>query len=237
MGADVLEAEGARCSTITSVGPCFDAGVTGANHGPKLSKLMLSDLHKPYVGGGDMLGGYCRTFVLDDAIANNYLPPLKQGWKLEEARNAVLEVVSCNRGSSGALFRNAINYLYDSESLLENYIFFTTETGHFGVSLAKPNIYDQIVALLGCKSLMLLRPTKCGYSVVGRCYIQGFMDAEALLGPLPGTWRRVLRLRNGSQVWYPAFAQETTGKVQPTNPRLGPLPAGWRLETHELEEY
>ncbi|KAL2044841.1 hypothetical protein N7G274_002616 [Stereocaulon virgatum] len=237
MGTDVLEVVGAQCSTITRVGPSFDAGVTGADHGQKLSRLMSLDPHKPYVGGGDMLGAYCRTFVLDDAIANNYVPPLKQGLKLEEARNAVLEIVSCNRGSSGALSRNAVNYLYHSERLLEDYVFFTTETGHFGVSLAKPKVYDQVVALLGCRSLMLLRPTNCGYSVVGRCYVQGFMDAEALLGPLPGEWRRVLRLHDGSQVWYPAFAQETTGKVQATDPRLGPLPAGWRLKVHELEDY
>lgn len=34
----------------------------------------------------------------------------------------------------------------------------------------------------------------------------------------------------------PASSQETAGKLQATDPRLGPLPAGWRLRNHELEE-
>ena len=55
------------------------------------------------------------------------------------------------------------------------------------------------------------------------------MDAEALLGPLPEDWKRPSRLRDASEEWYPAFAQETTGKLQATDPRLGPLPAGWRM--------
>lgn len=46
---------------------------------------------------------------------------------------------------------------------------------------------------------MLLRPTKYWYSVVGACYVQGFMDAEALLGPLPEDWKGPSRLRDTSE--------------------------------------
>jgi hypothetical protein len=233
VGWDVLEAVGAHCSTITSVRPCFDADTFSTDFGRTLSQLrLLNDLNMPYVAGGDMLGAYCRTFVPDNVDADRYVSPPARIFKLEDARKALLEIASCNWDTKGTSSPNTVGYLYRSELLLEDYVFFTTETGHFGISLAKPKVYDQVVGLLGCRSLMLLRPIKCGNSVVGRCYIQVLMDAEALLGPLPGRWRQVLRLRDGSQEWYPAFAQETTGKVQATDPRLGPLPAGWCLENH-----
>ena len=53
---EVLEAVGAQCTAITSVGPCFEAGISDADLVQTFSKLMLfSDLHTPYVGGGDIL--------------------------------------------------------------------------------------------------------------------------------------------------------------------------------------
>ena len=109
-------------------------------------------------------------------------------------------------------------------------MFFTTETGHFGVNLAQPKAFDQVAVLLGCQSLMLLRPTKYGYSVVGACYVQGFMDAEALLGPLPEDWKRVPRVRDASEKCTRFFSRNS-GEITSHGSETGPTAR--RLATQE----
>ena len=40
VGTEILEAEGAQCTAFTSVGPCFEAGISDADLVQTLSKLM-----------------------------------------------------------------------------------------------------------------------------------------------------------------------------------------------------
>ena len=57
---------------------------------------------------------------------------------------------------------------------------------------------DVVCVILGCNSPLLLRPLSNGnYTVVGECYIHGFMNGEALLGPLPEGWKAVRILEDG----------------------------------------
>lgn len=83
---------------------------------------------------------------------------------------------------------------------------------------------------------MLLRPEDTStFSVVGECYIHGLMDGEAFLGPLPRNWKRVMRTDRDSQSLWETSVDRDAGLLQIEDPRLGPLPSGWRIIGHSLE--
>jgi hypothetical protein len=59
---------------------------------------------------------------------------------------------------------------------------------------------DIVTILLGCRSAMVLRPTSVGkYKVIGEAYCDGFMDGEALLGPLSDTKFKAIWRHNDSR--------------------------------------
>ncbi|KAL8959728.1 MAG: hypothetical protein Q9193_003453 [Seirophora villosa] len=92
---------------------------------------------------------------------------------------------------------------------------------------------DCIVILLGCQSPMVLRPTNDGsFLVIGECYVNGLMEGEALLGPLPSNWRGVLRFHEETKRDRYMFEDHDQGVWQVEDPRLGPLPKGWHEEEH-----
>ena len=70
-----------------------------------------------------------------------------------------------------------------------------SSTGHFGAAPAATRPNDQIFVLFGCTAPVVLRRTKTSrqFQLVGCCYLQGFMEGEAV--------RQVLnRLRQISEV-------------------------------------
>ena len=110
---------------------------------------------------------------------------------------------------------------------------FQTKIGHIGIGPRSIRAGDQACVILGCHALLILRPNDAQtYKVVGECYIDGFMEGEALLGALPTNWQRVLRFFPDLGTRYSAFTNVHTGIVQVEDPRLGPLPAGWRISDH-----
>lgn len=70
---------------------------------------------------------------------------------------------------------------------------------------------------------MLLRMRLNGcYEVIGECYIQGLMDGESLLGPLPEPWK--MRIVPGSEgLWTTGYFNPSTGSVSHEDPRLAAL--------------
>ncbi|KAI4266345.1 MAG: hypothetical protein L6R35_006959 [Caloplaca aegaea] len=109
----------------------------------------------------------------------------------------------------------------------------TQDEGLIGMAPEACRENDCIVVLLGCQSPMVLRPTDDGsFLVVGECYVQGLMDGEALLGPLPSNWRRVFRYDEESKGSWDAFIDRDRRIWQVEDPRLGPLPEGWCEEEH-----
>lgn len=94
---------------------------------------------------------------------------------------------------------------------------------------------DYVVVLLGCQSPLILRQIENGrHIIVGECYVQGLMNGEALLGPLPENWKQVLRYDEATNRYYDAFIDRRRGVWQVDDPRLGHLPIGWALVEHTL---
>lgn len=66
---------------------------------------------------------------------------------------------------------------------------FRTETGEIGLAPIASEAGDQIYVLLGCDSLLVLRPTTAEhYKVIGECYMHGLTHGTAFLGQLPEGW-------------------------------------------------
>ena len=106
-----------------------------------------------------------------------------------------------------------------------------TVNGYIGLGPPGARKGDVVAILLGCKSAIVLRPpsqrSQSGFSVVGECYIYGFDDAVTLLGTLPSTFRVQL----GQMIHDAAklqFKNLETKEITNEDPRLPPLPAGWR---------
>jgi hypothetical protein len=136
--------------------------------------------------------------------------------------NAAIESADYDGSSDESLFAAVVH------TYCHNRSFFISETGEFGIGpiFTKPG--DIAVVLLGLKSVMILRPVPDDkFQVVGEGYIHGFMDGEALLGPLPDQYQNVRRLDGGDGLYWPEHLDRDNGDFLPEDPRLGELPSGW----------
>lgn len=122
---------------------------------------------------------------------------------------------------------------------LEGWTFFTTAEGSIGLSPAEIRPGDVASALLGARSLMMLRQRSNGkHEVLGECYVHRMMQAQGLLGSVPERWRRVAKLDVKTNSYQVCWKYQAISEVsfQTTDPRLGPLPDGWNLKRHENED-
>ena len=95
----------------------------------------------------------------------------------------------------------------------------------FGPSTVQPG--DCLVVLLGCYAPMILRPQKNGdYTVIGKCYVQGLMNGEALLGDLTRAWTVQQHHKDGQIVFK--YYNRDTECLTNEDPRLPPLDESWR---------
>jgi hypothetical protein len=95
---------------------------------------------------------------------------------------------------------------------------------------------DIIAVLLGGRGAFVLRPSSnAHFEMVGECYVHGYMSGEALLGPLPPGIRSIARYDDKMGVYWRCYLEERTGECAIEDPRLGPLPAGWRRKGHERD--
>ncbi|KAL8895005.1 MAG: hypothetical protein Q9207_008337 [Kuettlingeria erythrocarpa] len=111
--------------------------------------------------------------------------------------------------------------------------------GRLGLAPKATEPGDKICVLLGCESPLVLRSDGSGnHAVVGECYIDGMMSGEALLGKLPKKWTVACKYFHELHNNHNVLIDSTTDQTTPQDPRLGPLPAGWKLENHmEMHAY
>lgn len=116
--------------------------------------------------------------------------------------------------------------------------FFITEQGSMGLSPSAATLGDIVVVILGCTSPLVLRPVGDGkYLVVGEAYYNGYMDGEALLGPLPKPFEPVLKFDTGKRTYRLCYIDRESGNLQLEDPRLGELPPPWKIKSHNEERY
>ncbi|KAH7346871.1 heterokaryon incompatibility protein-domain-containing protein [Rhexocercosporidium sp. MPI-PUGE-AT-0058] len=120
---------------------------------------------------------------------------------------------------------------------------FVTEDGRLGLAPQAAQPGDIVTVLLGCDSCIILRPvtlqhtypSKQQYRVVGEAYCHGFMQGEAILGPLPPGFEAVewYNENSGGVEW--AYVNLETAHTDVNDPRLGALPEPWKRQRRTEE--
>lgn len=198
-----------------------------------------------YVSGGSKLDAYCRTLCVN-FFASEYLPPLAlmSGYQMpgyQESREWLSSILSppetdmeidSNVASGYEPYLRWVGYYTRGMSL------FTTEEGHIGLAPAAAKLGDRVCVLLGSSAPFILRPTRDKqYEVVGHCYTHGIMGGEALLGPLPGDYRRVHGFHSKGNCYAPAFHSAEKGIIQFNDPRVPNEPVYEYGNSEELLEW
>lgn len=232
---NMLQLSGMQVATISNVNPF---------HFEEISKLELTvielrriaatcDLNSQYVTGAPMLRAFCRSVlsgrVSDTFPDDDWLPTCDTG---VEALRACLEPASHNDINYNSMEITVLNIFGDA---CANRGFFTTHEGYIGLCPAMAEPGDLVAVLLGNDdSAMILRPRETGhFEVIGDAYCEGIMAGEALLGPFPETIQYIEVLIGG--YLHHRFKDRRIGTVTSEDPRLGPLPAGWRKENADRE--
>ena len=236
VGMEIMEVAGTYCATVTQVEYLFDADASNMEVISKISEILfLHDMHASYVGGGNMLSAYCRT-LFDNRSSEVYLPPRSDFYTFEYSSGILQDIITQNRDHELQLTSGVSQYLTSMRETLPGRTFIMTREGYMGTSVVEPQLGDQVVVLLGCDTPLLLRAAQGSHQVVGACYIQGLMYAEALLGPMSEGWEYVMRSDQISGGYLHTFVHKPSGRVQCEDPRLGPLPEGWSVKSHEEED-
>ena len=171
----------------------------------------------------------CRTLCCN-RFAESYLPLALEHPNIQESRRYVRDVMDNREPEDYDRFTNLVRRNVKGRAS------FQTKYGHIGIGPQSIRAGDQACMILGCDSLLILRPRDAQtYTVVGECYIDGFMESETLLGALPTNWQRVERHFPDLGYFYDVFVNVQTGDVQVEDPRLGPLPRGWRIANHRTK--
>ena len=180
------------------------------------------------VASDSMIDSVCRTLCCN-RFAERYLPLALDLPNTQKSNKYIRDLMANRELMEYEKFTTRVRLN------LERRASFQTRNGHIGIGPRSIRAGDQACILLGCDTLLILRPNDAQtYKVVGECYIDGFMEGEALLGALPTNWQRVERLFPDidGYGYYDVFMNVQTGDVQAEDPRLGPLPAGWRIAEH-----
>ncbi|CAO2657454.1 Nn.00g035800.m01.CDS01 [Neocucurbitaria sp. VM-36] len=105
----------------------------------------------------------------------------------------------------------------------------TTKEGYIGLAPMATEAGDYVCTILGCRSIMILRPTKTCFQVVGQAYLHGMNNGEPLFGQFPAPYQPVLRDDRG--VFRDLFFRnQRTGELGRIDPRF----VDW--QDHELTD-
>ena len=195
---------------------------------PKVNALSLSQRDVK-------INSICRTLCAN-MFPECYSPPNPNFISFEIARNYMSHILETTY-EAPLQYSGDIGDWYDIvNTMLVGRLLFTTNEGHIGLAPKATKPDDQVCILLGCQTPLVLRPNGAwGHKVVGECYIDGFMDGVAYLGSLPDKWQKVRRDFQEYSGQFISFFDYESGGFQIEDPRLGPLPAGWSVGSHEQE--
>ena len=237
VGDGILRVTGVCAGTVVRAEDTLSSGYHSYRKIAETVKKIASSISMSddYVGGGTMVDAVCRT-ICCNRFSDRQLPANLGLPDYSQSKAFFLDLLNVKDDESLGPFTDYPLWLNGVSETLLGRSFLVTQNGYIGLAPRSIKPGDQVSLLLGCDSPLALRPDKTGrHSVVGQCYIHGLMEGEALLGPLPKMWQCVIRYDAVTGWYWPAFMDHETGKTHVEDPRLGPLPAGWRICRHKEE--
>ncbi|KAL8870671.1 MAG: hypothetical protein Q9174_003335 [Haloplaca sp. 1 TL-2023] len=175
-----------------------------------------------------LAAAFCRTLCMN-MFADSYVPAVSGYPYLEQSLEFLSSLLFAQPGH---IKPPPHAYLDQVAMHSRGRCLFTTKDGSIGLGPKKATVGDRVSSVLGCNSPLVLRPDDGGnFTVVGECYLHGMMTNEALLGPLPSEWKPVAILVKAGYEF--GFANAAGFDKVFEDPRLGPLPAGWKIRNPE----
>ncbi|CAM1511935.1 Fc.00g094480.m01.CDS01 [Cosmosporella sp. VM-42] len=222
---DVLEVRGIPVDTLQS-----NKGVYPDDTAKRLAALRSWKTDSVRTGlyptGEPLFDAFASSLAQDqlrDRLPTSAVHPYLHEWKDKLSRM----LSNPQNSASGHPNNTEIgSHAYDLRFITKQ-AFVTSKSGYFGLGHQDAEPGDIVCAILGCSALVILRPGTGGtFQVVGSCYLHGFCNAEAFLGPLPGAWSIQYKPDfHGAQI--PSFYNKETEEETEQDPRLDKLPPEW----------
>ena len=186
-------------------------------------KLSSSQLEE-----AQLVEAFCRTLCMN-VFADCYVPAVGFYPYWEQSVEYVSSILFAQPGGLKPLprlYRGLVTNNARGRCL------FTMKDGGIGLGPREAVAGDRVTFVLGCQYPLVLRPDERGnFVVVGECYLDGMMNNEALLGPLPSEWKPVLiEVEAGCRY---GFVNKLSNEKTFEDPRLRPLPTEWNLQDSE----
>ena len=182
-----------------------------------------------YSTGQSLLSAYCSTLRAGFLVERwpDHAGPSLEEWKAQYL-DTMSNFLRSSLGSQEVMNNADVAWCL---RLVRARPVFRTTNGYIGLGPPGTEKGDIVTILLGCKSPMVLRPflkgTRCGYTVVGECYVHGLDDAVTLLGALSSNFRIQLgKVRQGYAATH-TYRNLETKEAMKEDPRLPPLSPKW----------
>ncbi|KAE9366627.1 HET-domain-containing protein [Stipitochalara longipes BDJ] len=221
----MLEVSGIIKAKIRTVGQQIPLNTTRALQVIRDSPIWAHNKARTYIDGTSFADALTVTLFLD-LLKETFLDKAMGSPTMEMARRCFL---SWQRDDSGIL-EDDIHFLtQQAVASLAGCCLFETEEGYIGVCMSWTKPGDIISVLLGCPTPLILRLASSrpgSFHIVGDCYVQGLMYAEAFLGQIPDPWRPVIGgSREGSMTVL--FENTHTREISKLDTRLDPVSEEW----------
>ncbi|VUC27723.1 unnamed protein product [Clonostachys rosea] len=172
-----------------------------------------------YENSDDILEAYCRALCFD--VFRDKMFPDTGGQSFRGAK-ATLEAIMEYEMDGSEYISDAEQDFQDSSHLAQK-IVCVSDKGHIGMVPLTAQVGDLICVVPGCPSALVLRelPSSAGhYQLVGDAYMDGVMNGEAILGPLPDNWVAVWKREAAEAYNRPVFLLTTKLRFTTDDPRL-----------------
>jgi hypothetical protein len=229
-----LKLQGKLIGTIKAVQPVLDGIGTSWDVAREIVELVLAQdgFFRQSLDTRSGLEALCRTLCTGD-FANSREPVRSYQLSLPDAVEALADALRVTDRLSDDDYRSNKSHqrfwTHASQTCWRRSLVLL-EDGSLGIAPTNAMPGDRISVILGCNSAMTLRKVEDDtFQVIGGAYIDGFMQGEAILGSLPAHITPVLRqVSTGGGGYHLAFRNEENGRISNEDPRLGPLPPGWK---------
>ena len=233
----VLTVMGVRAATVNHVGLADRLPISRGDSADAVSILITRVLGSETVETSQASLDSLSHVLTCGIFSNSFITADKSFPQLEQSMKYLSECRSWALGSSQDPPRFYKKFISVAHIMMQGRSLITTAEGHLGLVPKATEVGDVICVMLGCSIPLVLRQKNAlRYELIGPCFLDGIMSGEVLLGWLPKKWKLVKKYipQYSANCW--AFLNQDTGKSQITDPRLGPLPPGWRLESHNKED-
>jgi hypothetical protein len=234
IGHDILEVCGVNIGKVDITFSLPTAEATDMEMIPIIKDLMMP-AGKNGKGKPSPEAGY--RVMCGNRFSDRYMPPRESLLNPQQSNEAVSELLNSpvNR-SPGSLRLHETQFLREFQTMARGRCLFTTTNGFLGLGLRQVRPNDTVWVLLGCSTPMILRSSDTGhFEIIGAAYLDGFSEAQALLGPLPDAFSFVYQYNDTTKSYQAAYLDAKTGATTLDDPRLEPLPPGWRVMRYPEE--